>query len=134
MGKQDKGSLGQLLYCLFNPGYLLTAILSRPVGVACEKHDAAAVRTEATKEAQDKSYVSDMANLKRLVVAVTSNLRIGNEVPVKGISDDGAEGRLRLIGDILDDFASKLMNGSEAREVKLVNGDLRAGIPSYRLP
>lgn len=78
--------------------------------------------------------MSYMANLNRLVVAVTGNFGIGHEVPVKCIRDNGAEGRAHLVGDILGDFAGKLMNSSEAREVELVDGDLRAGIPGYRVP
>lgn len=49
---------------------LLERILPRPVRVAGEKHNAAAVRSKAAEESEDQCCLSEMYHLKGLFVAV----------------------------------------------------------------
>ena len=103
---------------------LFKPILSRPVCVAGEENDAAAVGCKTTEESEDEGGVSEMVDLKGLFVPVCREVWGASEIPIVGIADDASERGKFSIRNLRRDGIGEFFDGGEVGEIELADGSL----------
>lgn len=96
--------------------------------------DAAAISPEGTDKAQDEGHVRNVAYLESLLEPIDSQLWVGHKIPVRGIADDGRQGRGPLGSDVAGDAVGELVDSRQIAQIDLMDRGLCVWEASDGLP
>ena len=83
---------------------IFKSILAEPVRVARERHHAAAVGSKTAGELENQCYVSELRHLKALVVTISGDFCVANQIPVIGVADNAGERRESAACDLTSEW------------------------------